>query len=161
MMNRCETAREKLTFDDISHDTVKQLGITTDQVNWFSTYRVHHRVADRFAEGRAFLLGDAGHVHSPVGGQAAAPLETWCRNVGMALHVFPWRDECGQAGFAQNAAYLVRPDGYVAVASPDAAHDSFENHRLQWSLPTLSLERTPCSPRGFKRRQHSISVLQG
>ena len=38
-------------------------------VNWFSTYRVHHRVASRFREGRAFLLGDAAHVHSPVGAQ--------------------------------------------------------------------------------------------
>src|SRR5260370_26483860 len=34
-----------------------------------STYRVHHRVAARFRQGRAFLLGDAAHVHSPVGGQ--------------------------------------------------------------------------------------------
>jgi hypothetical protein len=38
-------------------------------VNWFSTYRVHHRVADHFRKGRAFLLGDAAHIHSPVGGQ--------------------------------------------------------------------------------------------
>ena len=38
-------------------------------MNWFSTYRVHHRVAARFHDGRAFLLGDAAHVHSPVGGQ--------------------------------------------------------------------------------------------
>jgi hypothetical protein len=38
-------------------------------VNWFSTYRVHHRVANHFREGRAFLLGDAAHIHSPVGGQ--------------------------------------------------------------------------------------------
>jgi hypothetical protein len=38
-------------------------------VNWFSTYRVHHRVAQSFREGRAFLLGDAAHIHSPVGGQ--------------------------------------------------------------------------------------------
>ncbi len=39
------------------------------EVNWFSRYRVHHRVAERFRRGNAFLLGDAGHVHSPVGGQ--------------------------------------------------------------------------------------------
>src|SRR5204862_7893692 len=39
------------------------------RVNWFSTYRVHHRVADHFRQGRTFLLGDAAHVHSPVGGQ--------------------------------------------------------------------------------------------
>jgi hypothetical protein len=38
-------------------------------VNWFSTYHVHHRVADRFRKDRAFLLGDAAHIHSPVGGQ--------------------------------------------------------------------------------------------
>jgi len=38
-------------------------------VHWFSTYRVHHRVADSFRQGRAFLLGDAAHIHSPVGGQ--------------------------------------------------------------------------------------------
>ena len=45
------------------------MGIRVDRVNWFSTYRVHHRVADRFRQGRAFLLGDAAHIHSPVGGQ--------------------------------------------------------------------------------------------
>src|SRR5437899_6023182 len=45
------------------------MGITVDRVNWFSTYHVHHRVADRFQKGRAFLLGDAAHIHSPVGGQ--------------------------------------------------------------------------------------------
>jgi hypothetical protein len=45
------------------------LPIKVDRVNWFSTYRVHHRVAERFRKGRAFLLGDAAHVHSPVGGQ--------------------------------------------------------------------------------------------
>lgn len=38
-------------------------------MNWFSIYRVHYRVAQRFRAGRAFLLGDAGHIHSPVGGQ--------------------------------------------------------------------------------------------
>ncbi|GAB3531483.1 FAD-dependent monooxygenase [Arthrobacter tecti] len=36
---------------------------------WFSTYRIHHRVAARFREGPVFLAGDAGHVHSPVGAQ--------------------------------------------------------------------------------------------
>ena len=38
-------------------------------MNWFSTYHVHHRVTDHFREGRAFLLGDAAHIHSPAGGQ--------------------------------------------------------------------------------------------
>jgi 2-polyprenyl-6-methoxyphenol hydroxylase-like FAD-dependent oxidoreductase len=39
------------------------------KVNWFSTYHVHHRVAEHFRKGRAFLVGDAAHIHSPAGGQ--------------------------------------------------------------------------------------------
>jgi len=60
---------EALTFDDVKHDAILGLGIQIAKVNWFSTYRVHHRVAADFRSGRAFLLGDAAHVHSPVGGQ--------------------------------------------------------------------------------------------
>jgi 2-polyprenyl-6-methoxyphenol hydroxylase-like FAD-dependent oxidoreductase len=60
---------ETLTFEDVGQESVKDLALTVNKVNWFSTYRVHHRVSDRFRQGRAFLLGDAAHVHSPAGGQ--------------------------------------------------------------------------------------------
>src|SRR5262249_20034221 len=59
----------ELTFEDVSKRAVGNLQLTIATVNWFSTYHVHHRVAARFRAGRAFLLGDAAHVHSPVGGQ--------------------------------------------------------------------------------------------
>jgi hypothetical protein len=36
---------------------------------FLSRYRLHRRVASVFRSGRAFLAGDAAHVHSPVGGQ--------------------------------------------------------------------------------------------
>lgn len=39
------------------------------QVHWSSRFRLHHRVADRYRQGRLFLVGDAAHVHSPAGGQ--------------------------------------------------------------------------------------------
>ncbi|MGO1947646.1 2-polyprenyl-6-methoxyphenol hydroxylase [Brachybacterium alimentarium] len=45
------------------------LGIDYDSVDWFSAYRVHHRVASTFHQGAVFLAGDAAHVHSPLGGQ--------------------------------------------------------------------------------------------
>ena len=61
--------RETLTWDDVSTRVIEWMRVDVARVNWFSTYRVHHRVADRFRAGRAFLLGDAAHVHSPVGGQ--------------------------------------------------------------------------------------------
>ena len=64
-----DRAHRELTFDDVSPRAVGHLQLTIAQVHWFSTYQVHHRVATRFRAGRAFLLGDAAHVHSPVGGQ--------------------------------------------------------------------------------------------
>ncbi|MEP6655623.1 MAG: FAD-dependent monooxygenase [Betaproteobacteria bacterium] len=58
-----------LAWSDISGSILVRLGIEVDRVNWFSTYHVHHRVAAHFRAGRTFLLGDAAHIHSPVGGQ--------------------------------------------------------------------------------------------
>ncbi|NYT67096.1 FAD-dependent monooxygenase [Pusillimonas noertemannii] len=60
---------DTLGFEDVSHRAIDGLGVKIEQVNWFSTYRVHHRVTDNFRHGRVFLLGDAAHIHSPVGGQ--------------------------------------------------------------------------------------------
>jgi 2-polyprenyl-6-methoxyphenol hydroxylase-like FAD-dependent oxidoreductase len=60
---------EELSWNDVSKRVIEWMRLDVDRVNWFSTYRVHHRVADRFRSGRAFLLGDAAHIHSPVGGQ--------------------------------------------------------------------------------------------
>src|SRR5947209_10246031 len=36
---------------------------------WTSVFRIHRREAARFRKDRVFLLGDAAHIHSPVGGQ--------------------------------------------------------------------------------------------
>ena len=60
---------DNLSWGDVSQRVIAWMQIDVSRVNWFSTYRVHHRVADRFRKGRAFLLGDAAHIHSPVGGQ--------------------------------------------------------------------------------------------
>jgi len=64
-----EQQRENLSWNDVSKRVFEWIRIDVERVNWFSTYRVHRRVADHFRKGRAFLLGDAAHVHSPVGGQ--------------------------------------------------------------------------------------------
>ena len=70
---RCATDAEHqhddLSWNDVSQRVIEWMRIDVERVNWFSTYRVHHRVADHFRKGRAFLLGDAAHIHSPVGGQ--------------------------------------------------------------------------------------------
>ena len=61
--------REGIGFEDLRAPVEALLGVRVARVNWFSTYRVHHRVAARFRVGRVFIAGDAGHIHSPAGGQ--------------------------------------------------------------------------------------------
>ena len=43
--------------------------ISVRQVVWSSRFRVHHRLASSYRDGRVLLMGDAAHVHSPAGGQ--------------------------------------------------------------------------------------------
>ncbi|HEY2679051.1 MAG TPA: FAD-dependent monooxygenase [Steroidobacteraceae bacterium] len=268
---------EHLQFEDVRDRAIRNLKIDVKQVNWFSTYRVHHRVAQHFRMGRAFLLGDAAHVHSPVGGQgmntgigdavnlawklaaslkdpagdsildsyeperiafarrlvattdrvfsgvldpggfarwartkiipsfapmlfrfgwirrlafrtvsqiavnyrnsslssgsagrihggdrlpwvgdnfdcltslrwqvhiygAAAPdMRAWCDGNGLPMHVFPWRSAMQGAGLMRDALYLVRPDGYVALADPAARaaaiEDYFNLRRIKANFP--------------------------
>ncbi len=60
---------DTLRFEDVSDRAINHLKVQVEKVNWFSTYHVHHRVTEHFRRGRAFLLGDAAHIHSPAGGQ--------------------------------------------------------------------------------------------
>jgi 2-polyprenyl-6-methoxyphenol hydroxylase-like FAD-dependent oxidoreductase len=261
---------DTLKFEDVSRRIIDNLKVTVEKVNWFSTYRVHHRVTEHFRKGRAFLLGDAAHIHSPAGGQgmntgigdainlawklkevlagrapntlldsyeperiafahrlvkttdrvftlataegkiadiirtrivpavlpaltrfpvfreflfrtvsqiainyrhcalsdgragdihggdrlpwvvadgrdnydplkaitwqvhvygtAAPELATWCKEHALPLHVFAWRPEYAEAGFSQNALYLIRPDTYVALARASGTADSLQGY---------------------------------
>jgi 2-polyprenyl-6-methoxyphenol hydroxylase-like FAD-dependent oxidoreductase len=38
-------------------------------LRWSAVFRIHRREAARFRQDRVFLLGDAAHIHSPIGGQ--------------------------------------------------------------------------------------------
>ncbi|MBC8054858.1 MAG: FAD-dependent monooxygenase [Sphingobacteriaceae bacterium] len=60
-----------LSFDDLRPYLTYNFGfpVTEECCNWFSTYRLHHKMAEKFKSQRCFLIGDAAHVHSPVGGQ--------------------------------------------------------------------------------------------
>lgn len=63
------TTHPTVTLEDVLPDIQKASQVEIKKVNWFSPYRSHHRVAEIFRSGRAFIVGDAAHIHSPVGGQ--------------------------------------------------------------------------------------------
>ena len=79
-----------------------------DRLPWVSE-------ADNFAPLRvlAWQLHGFGDLAPPVTEAAAA--------LGLAVHRFAWCGQAERAGFRQGASYLVRPDGYVALAldAPD------------------------------------------
>ncbi|HEX7813382.1 MAG TPA: FAD-dependent oxidoreductase [Burkholderiales bacterium] len=63
--------RPDLKFEEVIPALRTEAGSNLDfkACSWFSTYRIHHRAASEFRKGRCFVLGDAAHVHSPVGAQ--------------------------------------------------------------------------------------------
>jgi len=100
---------ETLTFDDVSRRIIENLKVDVKTLNWFSTYHVHHRVTQHFRKGRAFLCGDAAHVHSPAGGQGM--------NTGI--------------GDAINLAWKLKE--VLAGQAPDALLDSYEQERIAFA----------------------------
>jgi 2-polyprenyl-6-methoxyphenol hydroxylase-like FAD-dependent oxidoreductase len=97
---------DTLTFQDIRDRAINHLKVQVKKVNWFSTYHVHHRVAQHFRKGRACLLGDAAHIHSPAGGQGM--------NTGI--------------GDAINLAWKLA--AVIAGHAPDNLLDSYEAERI-------------------------------
>lgn len=55
--------------DAVRARLVAEFGVRYTRSAWFSSYHVHHRLAARFRAGPVFLVGDAAHLHSPVGAQ--------------------------------------------------------------------------------------------
>jgi hypothetical protein len=97
---------DTLKFQDVSGQAIDHLRVQINKVNWFSTYHVHYRVTQGFRKGRAFLLGDAAHVHSPAGGQGM--------NTGI--------------GDAINLAWKL--SAVLAGRAPDELLDSYEIERI-------------------------------
>ena len=100
---------DMLKFEDVSGRVIENLKVNVQKVNWFSTYHVHHRVTQHFRKGRAFLLGDAAHIHSPAGGQGM--------NTGI--------------GDAINLAWKLK--AALGSNASDALLDSYETERIAFA----------------------------
>jgi hypothetical protein len=98
-----------LRFEDVSGRAIANMKLEVKRVNWFSSYRVHHRVTAHFRSGQAFVLGDAAHIHSPAGGQGM--------NTGL--------------GDAINLAWKL--SAVLKGQAPDALLDSYETERMAFA----------------------------
>ena len=105
---------EALRFEDVSRRAIDHLRVQITKVNWFSTYHVHHPVTQQFRKGRAFLLGDAAHIHSPAGGQGM--------NTGI--------------GDAINLAWKLA--AVLGGRAPEALLDAYEPERIAFARRLVS-----------------------
>ena len=90
------------------------LDLGIHQLGWSSKFNVTSGVAERFRTGRVFLLGDAAHVHSPVGGQGL--------NTGVQdAHNLMWKLGLQRLPAFEGAAGEALLDTYQAERQPIAA----------------------------------------
>jgi hypothetical protein len=59
-------------------------------------------------------------------GEASRELAKLCQARALDLHQIPWSPEMRKQGVKENALYLVRPDGYVALAEPKGDAERLE-----------------------------------
>jgi 2-polyprenyl-6-methoxyphenol hydroxylase-like FAD-dependent oxidoreductase len=84
-------------------------GTVVSDPSWITSFRISHRHAMRYRAGRAFIAGDATHVHSPIGGQGM--------NTGIQdVFNLAWKLALVQRG----VAYPELLDSYEAERAPIA-----------------------------------------
>ena len=59
------------TLDEVHATTAPALppGTRLSGMRWSALYRISHRIVPRYGTDRVFLVGDAAHIHPPIGGQ--------------------------------------------------------------------------------------------
>jgi 3-(3-hydroxy-phenyl)propionate hydroxylase len=70
-LGAAEATSEEPTLEEVQHHLARLSGYECEltDATWRARYRTSHRYANRFSQGRAFICGDAAHVHVPIGGQ--------------------------------------------------------------------------------------------
>ena len=107
--------RQEVSFEEVRKFFSQQLhsGIALYRPDWFSVFRSHSRCARAFRVKQCFLIGDAAHVHSPVGAQGM--------NTGM-------QD-------AYNLAWKL--SFYIRAKAKEKMLDSYEQERRPVALTTI------------------------
>ncbi len=93
--------------------------VVIDEPGWTSLFRINRRLVERYRVGRAFLMGDAAHIHSPASGQGL--------NTGVQDAVnLAWKLALVVEGAAPDALL----DSYRAERRPVAEGVLSDSHRI-------------------------------
>jgi hypothetical protein len=79
------------------------------------------------------------HVYGEANGEFRAMLAS----TGIPVQVFAWSDMAQAAGLQRDGAYLVRPDGHVALASPVQEAAAFQRYLAGLAIKPRLAERAP------------------
>ena len=106
---------------------------------WTSRYKVNERKARHYRSGRAFLAGDASHIHSPVAGQGMNTGIQDVANLAWKLAAVAhgsreslldtYEEERSAVG---NALLAVTSRGLSAVTVKNPVVETVRDHLLQW-----------------------------
>ncbi|KAI0102870.1 FAD binding domain-containing protein [Nemania sp. FL0031] len=71
MAYRTEPSNVEPTLDEMRAAVEGRIpgGGKITNATWLTNFRLHHRIVNSYRDGRLFIVGDAAHIHSPVGGQ--------------------------------------------------------------------------------------------
>ncbi|MFM0151994.1 FAD-dependent oxidoreductase [Paraburkholderia sediminicola] len=110
--------------------------IHVHSVSWASAYTMNARLADRYRDGRVFLVGDAAHIHPPTGGQGLNTSVQDAYNLGWKLAA-------------------------VIAGAPDGLLDSYEEERrpVAADILGLSTKLLDAMKRGELRRGREVQQL--
>ena len=110
--------------------------IHVHSVSWASAYNMNARLADRYRDGRVFLVGDAAHIHPPTGGQGLNTSVQDAYNLGWKLAA-------------------------VIAGAPDELLDSYEEERrpVAAGILGLSTKLLDAMKRGELRRGREVQQL--
>jgi hypothetical protein len=115
--------------------------------------------SDRGADNFTPLTSLEWQVH--IYGSVVPEIRAACAELDLALHAFGWQPAMERAGLRRDALYLVRPDGYVALAAPEQSAPTLTPTSgsapfafLESSLSSYSCLRSPQSrdAPGLQRR---------
>ncbi len=120
------TAKATIVEAGVESVVRRVTGHRVKRLVWSSVYRPAVRMVDRYRVGRAFLAGDAAHVHPPAGGQGL--------NTGV-----------------QDAYNLSWKLASVAQGGPHSLLDSYEAERLPIAAAVLGLTKRLHQTRSIKR----------